>query len=227
MKYIFSILSFFIISNYNNVDLKQHTNSTYKTQEPKNYITILETVWNNEQTPIRLRDSLINIYGVDAKKVAFYQKKYRKNHKINIEIIKKILDTKKWPEHQFIGNQGNRTICNVLQHADLETREFYLPMMKQAVINKKLEARFLVRAEDRIATDKGNLQIYGGQMKYYPQTNSFNVWPVFDPVNIDKRRALIGLEPISQFLKNRFNFIWNLEEQINRTKQFEKEKLRH
>lgn len=93
--------------------------------------------------------------------------------------------------------------------------------MKQAVLDKKLEPRYLVRAEDRIATDNGELQIYGGQMKYYPETKSFNVWPVYDPVNIDKRRAEIGLEPIAEFLKNRFDFEWNLEEQLKRTEEFE------
>ena len=97
-------------------------------------------------------------------------------------------------------------------------------MMRKAVKEKKLEPRFLVRAEDRIATERGNLQIYGGQMKYYPETKSFNLWPVFDPVNIDKRRAEMGLEPIAEFLKNRFDFGWNLKEQIKRSEKFEKER---
>ena len=99
-------------------------------------------------------------------------------------------------------------------------------MIRQAVKDKKLHPRFLVRTEDRIATERGDLQIYGGQMKYYPETKSFNVWPVYDPVNIDKRRAEIGLEPISEFLKRRFNFEWNLEEQIIRTSEFEKDRIK-
>ena len=123
------------------------------------------------------------------------------------------------------GEQGNWTICNVIQHSDNKIRIKYLPMMRQAVKEEKLEPRFLVRAEDRIATERGDLQIYGGQMKFYPETKSFNVWPVYDPVNIDKRRAEIGLEPIAEFLKNRFDFEWNLEEQIKRSEEFEKERL--
>jgi len=95
-------------------------------------------------------------------------------------------------------------------------------MMRRAVNGKQLSPRLLARAEDRIATDRGELQIYGGQMKYYPKTKTFNVWPVYDPVNIDKRRAKIGLEPIAIFLKRRYNFEWNLEEQIKRTADFEK-----
>ena len=57
-------------------------------------------------------------------------------------------------------------------------------------------------------------------MKYYPETKSFNVWPVYDPINIDKRRAEIGLGPIDEYLMNRFDFEWNLEEQIKRTEAF-------
>lgn len=190
-------------------------------QKPKNLIAVLDTIWQKEQTPIRLRDSLIGIHGAESNEAAIYQKEYRKNHALNIIKIKEILSSDTWPERQQIGEQGNITICNVLQHADQDTREQYIPLMKQAVLDKKLAPRFLVRAEDRIATDKGELQIYGGQMKYYPESKSFNVWPVYDPINIDKRRAEIGLAPIAEFLKDRFDFEWNLAEQLERTKAFE------
>jgi hypothetical protein len=217
------ILPFFLIIVMSCSSKDKSKKSVEKT---KNLIAVLDTIWQKEQTPIRLRDSLINIYGAESKEADVYQKEYRKNHALNIKKIKGILDKYDWPELVLIGEQGNITICNVLQHADQETREHYIPKMKQAVLDKKLEPRFLVRAEDRIATDKGQLQIYGGQMKYYPETKSFNVWPVFDPVNIDERRAEIGLEPIAEFLKNRFDFDWNLDEQIKRTIQFENERLK-
>ena len=58
-------------------------------------------------------------------------------------------------------------------------------------------------------------------MKYYPDTKSFNLWPRFDHVNIDIRRAEIVLDSIAIFLKNRFDFEWNLEEQIKRIEEFE------
>jgi hypothetical protein len=196
-------------------------------QKPENLIAILDTIWQKEQTPLRLIDSLIKIYGAESKEIEVHQKEYKKNHNDNIIKIKNILSTYSWPDSTLIGERGNLTICNVLQHADLETREHYIPLMKQAVLDKKLEPRFLVRAEDRIATDKGELQIYGGQMKYYPETKSMNVWPVFDPKNIDKRRAEIGLIPIAEHLKNRFDFNWNLEEQIRRSEAFEELRLKY
>ncbi len=194
-------------------------------QNTENLIAVLNTVWQTEQTPIRLRDSLMKIYGAESKEYNEQQKIYEKNHIINEKKVTKILDKYGWPTKEMIGEHGSRTICNVIQHSDNAIRLKYLPMMSQAVKDKKLEPRFLVRAEDRIATERGELQIYGGQMKYYPETKTFNVWPVYDPINIDKRRAEIGLEPIAEFLKNRFDFEWNLEEQIKRTEEFEKQQL--
>ena len=193
-------------------------------QKPVNLIAMLDTIWRTEQEPIRLRDSLMNTYGAESKEFQEQQEIYKKNHDINERKVKNILDKYGWPTIEMIGEHGNLTICNVIQHSDNEIRIKYLPMMRQAVKENKLEPQLLVRAEDRIATERGDLQIYGGQMKYYPETKSFNVWPVYDPVNIDKRRAEIGLGPIAEHLKNRFNFEWNLEEQIKRTEEFEKER---
>ena len=194
-------------------------------QNPIDLIAVLDTIWRTEQEPITLRDSLMKIYGVESKEAQEQQEIYEKNHIPNEEKVKNILDKYGWPTKEMIGEEGNWIICNVIQHSDNEIRLKYLPMMRKAVKEKKLEPRFLVRAEDRIATERGDLQIYGGQMKYYPVTKSFNVWPVYDPVNIDKRRAEIGLDPIAEFLKNRFDFEWNLEEQIKRSTAFEKERL--
>lgn len=197
-----------------------------KTKEAKeeNLIALIDDVWKTEQEPIRLRDSLMAIHGVDSELVKEQQLIIDKNHIVNEDRVKNILDKHGWPTKDMIGERGNWTICNVIQHSDNDIRIQYLPMMRQAVKDKKLEPRFLVRAEDRIATERGDLQIYGGQMKYYPETKSFNLWPVFDPENIDKRRTAIGLDSIAIFLKNRFDFEWNLEEQIKRTKEFELKK---
>ena len=188
---------------------------------PDQLNAILDTIWKTEQEPIRMRDSLIDIYGAESTQAEVYQNIYRKNHAVNIKRVHALLEDG-WPDTTVIDEQRNWTICNVLQHADMETREHYLPLMKEAVLDGKLEARFLVRAEDRLRTDQGELQIYGGQMKFYPETQSFNLWPVYDPENIDKRRAEIGLEPIAVFLKSRFDFEWDLEEQIRRSEEFEK-----
>ncbi|MBW1296271.1 DUF6624 domain-containing protein [Aquimarina litoralis] len=217
MKYI--ILYIFLITISCSKKTKPSTLQA-STENSKNLIATLDTIWTTEQQPIRRRDSLMKLYGVESELVKEQQNLYERNHIVNERKVRKILDTYGWPTKQMIGERGNLIISNVIQHSDNAIGIKYLPLMRQAVKEKKLEARFLVRAEDRIATKKGELQVYGGQMKYYPETKSFNVWPVLDPKNVDKRRAKIGLQPIAVFLKNRFDFEWNLEEQIKRTEEF-------
>lgn len=188
-------------------------------------VAILDTIWRTEQTPIRLRDSLGRVFGFESEEFNKQNDVYHKNHIINERKIIEILETQGWPSKDKIGEQGSLTICNVIQHSDNEIRLKYLPMMREAVKKKALQPRLLARAEDRIATERGDLQIYGGQIKYYPATKSFDVWPIVDPANVDKRRAEIGLEPMSEFLKNRRTPMeWNLEKQIKRSKAFEEKK---
>jgi len=188
-------------------------------------VSLLDTVWSMEQTPIRMRDSLMKIYGTESELVQIQQDLYKKNHAVNEKKIIEMLDKQGWPNNEIIGERGNLTICNVIQHSEIEVRQKYLPMMKVAVREKKLEPRFLARAEDRLATDKGELQIYGGQVKFYPETKTFDVWPIFDPEHVDERRAEIGLGPIAEFLgSDRFQLEWNIEDQIKRTKEFERKR---
>ena len=205
-------------------DKTKPDNLTITNEDSVNLVAVLDSIWNAEQRPIRSRDSLMELYGAESELVKEQQAIYEKNHSINEKKVKHILDAYGWPTKEMAGEQGNWTICNVIQHSDNAVRIQYLPMMRQAVKDKKLEPRFLVRAEDRIATERGDLQIYGGQMKYYPETKSFNLWPVYDPKNIDKRRTEIGLDSIAIFLKNRFDFEWNLEEQIQRSEAFKRER---
>lgn len=184
-------------------------------------VKILDTIWRTEQEPIVIRDSLIRIYGAESKEYTIANNVAEKNHAVNEVKVKQLIDEYGWLSEEIIGEQGSRTLCNVIQHSDNEVRIAYLPMMKTAVLEKKLQPWFLMRAQDRIATEANELQVYGGQIKYYPETKTFNVWPILDPENVDKRRAEIGLEPMKEFLKTRrFPVKWNLEEQIKRTEAF-------
>jgi len=192
-----------------------------RTKKQDSLVAFLDTIWNMEQIPLRLRDSIGTIYGFESKEFRTQQELVHKQHNINEKKITHLLDSYGWPAADRIGEQGNLTICNVLQHADLEIRLKYLPMMREATKEKKLSPRLLARAEDRIATDRGDLQIYGGQIKYYPETKSFNVWPIADPANVDKRRAALGLEPMREFLANlRQPLPWDVEEQVQRSNEF-------
>lgn len=227
VKYII-ILGIFIIVSCNQAKKK----NTYVTKaftmaeiDKEQLVAMLDTIWRTEQEPIRVRDSLGKVHGYESEEFQKQNEIYHRNHDLNEKKLLDFLDTQGWPDVSIVGEQGHLTICNVLQHSGLEVRKKYIPIMKIAVKEKGLVPRLLARAEDRLATDRGDLQIYGGQIKYYPETKSFDVWPIVDPENIDKRRAEIGLGPIAEFLSNLRNPIeWDLVKQIKRTEEFKYEK---
>jgi hypothetical protein len=207
-------------------EISNAENQKLDAQRIKYLIAVLDTINRDEQTPIRLRDELMEKHGVDSEKAQEYQEIYTRNHIINEKKVTEILDEYGWLGSDIIGDRGNTTLYLVVQHSGFETRTKYLPMLRKAVKTGNTPPRYLGNIEDRTASDLGKMQVYGEQMKYYPETKSFNVWPVYDPTNIDKRRAEIGLIPITGHLKNRFDFEWDLEEQIKRTAEFEKERIK-
>jgi len=144
-------------------------------------------------------------------------KKILINDSINVEKIKIFLDTYGWLGESIIGEKGNKTLFLVIQHADIDTQVHYLPLMRNAVKNGNASPKHLAYLEDRILIRQGEKQIYGTQYAIDFETNEYTVYPILDPENVDKRRAEIGLIPISEYLEN-CNIEWNLEKHIEENK---------
>lgn len=227
IKNLFIVTILFIIAScaQEKGDKDNKRLKTEKSLNKETLVAMLDSIWWAEQIPIRVRDSLGRVYGYESEEFQRQDEIYHKAHDINEKKILDLLETHGWPDVTMIGEQGNLTLCNVLQHSGIEIRKKYIPTMQKAVEEKGLAPRLLARAEDRLATDRGELQIYGGQIKYYPETKSFNVWPIIDPRNVDKRRAAIGLAPMAEFLASRRHPLkWDLGEQIQRTEEFQTSK---
>jgi tetratricopeptide (TPR) repeat protein len=129
---------------------------------------------------------------------------------INLQKIENILDKKGWVGKDVVGEQASMTIFLVIQHSDLETQKKYLPMMREAVKKGIANAANLALLEDRIALREGRKQIYGSQLYYDEKEGKYRVSPIEDPDNVDRRRAEVGLGPISEYVKN-WGIEWNLE----------------
>ncbi|MHA7830967.1 MAG: hypothetical protein ACX93O_07695 [Flagellimonas sp.] len=117
MKFILFFSLLIMMSCSNRTKSKETTSLV---QNQKNLIAVLDTIWTTEQLPIRSRDSLIELYGVDHDLVKEQNITIDKNHAINEEKVKTILDKYGWPTKEMAGERGNWTICNVIQHSDNE-----------------------------------------------------------------------------------------------------------
>lgn len=135
------------------------------------------------------------------------------NYKDSLNLIKvtKILDTKGWVGKDVVGEEANKTIFLVIQHADLQTQQKYLPMMQEAVNKGNANGANLALLEDRVALRQGKKQIYGSQIGRDKETNKYYVSILEDPDNVDKRRAEIGLQPMADYV-SKWQIKWDVEQ---------------
>lgn len=137
----------------------------------------------------------------------------------NLLKVKEIIDKYGWLGPDEIGETGNSTLFLVIQHSDQYTQEKYLPIMREAVKNKKAHPEHLALLEDRVAIGKGRKQIYGSQVGSNGDNKSY-LLPLENPDSVDIRRAAVGLQPIAEYLEH-FNIKWDVEEYKENQKKIE------
>jgi len=171
-----------------------------------------------------IRGEFMNVYkrpNPDKKKMDSIGKIMNRKDNINLIKVMKILDERGWLGKKMVGEQGNKTLFLVIQHADLEYQQKYLPMMREAVINGNADPGNLAYLEDRVALREGRKQIYGSQAAKNKKTNKMYISPMIDPDNVDKRRAEVGLGTIAEYA-TKLNIEWNLEEYKKELPEMEK-----
>jgi hypothetical protein len=114
-----------------------------------------------------------------------------------------------WMGTSFVGERGNVAQWLVIQHADLETQEKYLPLLRKSVAAYESRPSNLALMEDRVLMRHGKKQLYGSQISINPDTGAQEVWQIEDEKNVNVRRAALGMEPMEDYAK-RFGIDYKL-----------------
>ncbi len=171
----------------------------------------LQSIQAEDQQYRRRIEEIENKFGRNSREMKDLWNVINKKDSINTIKVTRLLDEYGWLGPAVAGEQGNTTLFLVIQHADLKTQEKYLPMMREAVNNKKAFGKQLALLEDRVALRQGKKQIYGSQIYRNDLTGSFYVAPIEDEPNVNKRRAAVGLEPLEIYAKM-YNIDYKLPE---------------
>lgn len=176
---------------------------------------------------IRLKlDSIRKKDGLNTPYEKEFMKEIEKQDSINILAVEDIINEYGWLGPYKIGYKNNQYMFLVIQHANLATQKKYLPILEQAVEDKQALPKDLAYLQDRINRKEGLPQIYGTQVYIDKEVNKYFLYPVNDITNIDKRRAFVGLESLSVYLKNSFNIKWDINEYLNEVQILEKKLLK-
>lgn len=176
----------------------------------KELVAMLDTVYMEDQSYRQAMDEIEKKHGWESEEMQAHWKIIAEKDSINLIKVRKILDERGWLGPDVIGRQGNSTLFLVIQHADLETQEKYLPMMREAVKKGNAQPSALALLEDRVALGQGKKQIYGSQIGRDQATGEYYVLPLTDPENVDQRRAEVGLGPLQDYVSN-WGMTWDAE----------------
>ena len=118
--------------------------------------------------------------------------------RLNQQRVSEILDSYGWPMTSQVGQDGALTVFLVVQHADIAFQVKYLPLLQAAVVAGEPLKPQLALLEDRVLLRQGQPQRYGSQVN--TRDGAVDLGIVEDEVNLDARRAKMGLEPICDYL---------------------------
>ena len=186
----------------------------------KPLVAVLDTIYKNDQGGRLKMNEVRTKYGQDSKEMRDLWKEQNYHDSMDLVKIINILDKYGWVGADVVGGRGNQTIFLVIQHADIKTQQKYLPMMREAVKNKKAQPSALALLEDRVALREGRKQIYGSQIHGGPGGQGW-VSPLEDPDNVDKRRAEVGLGPLADYVKQ-WDIKWDVAEYKKQLPEIEK-----
>ena len=164
----------------------------------------LEIVYFDDQKYRKMIDDYNQKYGSESKEMKDLWKIIIEKDSINQVKVISILDKYGWLGEEVVGEHGNNALFLVIQHANLKTQEHYLPMMLQAVKDGKAVASSLALLIDRIEMRNGRPQVYGSQITR--ENGNFVVYRIIDEVNVNNRRAEVGLEPLEKYVRH-----WNID----------------
>lgn len=174
----------------------------------KPLVAKLDSIYEDDQSYRRQISDIDKEFGWESPEMKAHWKIIQAKDSVNLIKITQILDERGWLGADIIGGKGNATLFLVIQHADLSIQEKYLPMMREAVKEGNASARSLALLEDRVALRQGKRQLYGSQIGRDQETGKQYVLPLDDPMNVDKRRAEMGLGSLQDYV-SRWNITWD------------------
>jgi hypothetical protein len=117
----------------------------------------------------------------------------------NTDRMKAIVKRYGWPGPELVGKDGSEAAFLLVQHANHAFQKEMLPLVKHAYVTGALSGQNFALLQDRVLVGDGKLQIYGTQFKI--QGKELFLDPIEDELNVDRRRAEVGLPPLVEYLE--------------------------
>ena len=119
----------------------------------------------------------------------------------NTARLRGIVDKYGWPDESLVGQDGASAAFLLVQHADRNPafQKQCLPLLQAAAERGEASKSDMAMLTDRVLVAEHQKQLYGTQCKM--KDSVVLVDPIEDSVNVDQRRAGVGLCPLSTYVQ--------------------------
>jgi hypothetical protein len=159
------------------------------------------------------RAEIMKVQRSETKDSVFVKSLWNKmalNDSLNLITVESVIEKFGWLGKEDIGSRGVLTMFLVIHHTEnLNIQLKYMPILRQAAADGKLEMRHFAIFEDRVLIGQGKKQLYGSQIGTDEKTGKNFIMPIEDEPNVNKRRAAAGLDPLEIYAKN-----WGIDYQL-------------
>lgn len=197
------------------------------TEQEKNYDhkrkEQLERIFDEDQGLRKKIHGIQQQFGLDSPELKALWDEINKKDEANLVEVEQILKEYGWLGPQQVGRRASQTIFLVIQHASPETRVKYLPIMRQALKEKKAAMSDFALLIDRTNIEAGIKQIYGSQLRSKME-GGYELYPIEDPDRLDQRRVEIGLDPIAAYIK-KWGLKWDLAQYKEEMAKFDRDQV--
>lgn len=127
----------------------------------------------------------------------------------NEQRLEEIIAENGWPKKSEVKGSAAQAAFLVIQHADLELQQKYLPLLKEACEAGEADWSGYALMYDRVEMREGRPQLFGSQVTFNKETGNYEPYAIKEPEYVNKRRKEVGLGPIEEYLGH-----WNIEWQV-------------
>lgn len=187
--------------------VKENKQAAFKVLKYPALAAKLDSMFNTDQQ-YRVQIRQLEVFGTtDSSQFKSIWHQMDITDSTNLVTVQNIIANHGWLGKEDIGDRGVLTMFLVIQHAgDLQVQLKYLPMLRQAAKDGKLERWNLAILEDRVLVRQGKKQLYGSQIGTDQKTGKHYILPIENEAQVNERRAEAGLQPLEIYAKN-----WGIE----------------
>lgn len=175
----------------------------------------IDSLYEVDQTvQMKLKTLIENKVSFDS--VQMQQNIEKQTFDRHIPIIKDIFLKNGYPTDKIVGKETSNHFFLLIQHSDSDPKfqASMLPILKKYSKKGNVAKKDYAYLYDRVQRNTGGQQLYGTQLSFdnngnlFDSTNKIN-YPkdLADPVNVDKRRKKVGLEPIEKYYEQTLEFL--------------------